>query len=196
MDHLQMRDNIHIIQTKNKDATAKRLFVLAENIGTLKMDLFKELKKAGGGEKTLKKKHPAKEEEIQLNLWSAIPFITYKTAQLFIDANYSIEQLIRGELKREDIAMLEYTAGGKIGKRAVHILRIADAKKSKQWYIKILAAIPLISRDTAKVILKDFTMVELFDLTDPLEQLKNIQKTEKRKLGAAAAKNIIKFLLK
>ena len=195
MDHLQIRDNIHIIQTKNKDATARRLFTLASNIGTLKIEYFKDMK-AGGGEKTLKKKKVPKDEEIELNVWSSLPNITYKTAKLFMDEGYTIKQLITGELGRETIAMLEYPSGGKIGQRAQRILKITNEEKSKNSYEKLLAAIPLVSRDTAKVILKEYSIMELFELEDPVEKLKNIQKSEKRKLGNTAANNINKFLLK
>lgn len=193
MDHLQIRDNIHLIQTRNKEATAHRLFTLTKNIGTLKIDFFKEMKK-GGDEKTLKKKIPAKEEEIVLNIWKSIPFITFKTAKLFIDAKYTVKQLINGEIEREVIAMLEYPSGTKIGKRAKRILEITNAQK--KYYVNLLSAVPLISKNTAKVILEMYNMKTLLNMEDPFEKIKNIQKTEKLKIGQAAAKNIIKFLLK
>lgn len=192
MDHLQIRDNIHLIQTRNKEATARRLFTLTENIGTLKVDFFKELKK-GGGEQTLKKKIPAKEEEIVLGVWKAIPFITFKTAKLFIDAGYTIKQLIKGDIKREEIAMLEYPSGTKIGQRAKKILAIIDAPK--KHYVNLLAAIPLISKNTAKVILEIYDIQTLLNLSEPLGKIKDIQKTKKTKIGQAAANNLIKFLL-
>lgn len=193
MDHLQVRDNIHLIQTRSKEYTAHRLFTLAKNIGTLKIDFFKELK-TGGGEKTLKKKMPAKEEEILLNVWSSIPFITTKTAKLFIDAKYTIKQLLKGEIKREEIAMLEYPSGTKIGVRAKKILAITNS--SKKNYVNLLASVPLISKKTASVILDTYSMKTLLDMDDPLKKLKEIQKTEKTKVGAAASNNIIKLLLK
>jgi len=195
MDHLQIRDNIHIIQTKNKTETAKRLFVLARNIGTLKVEFFKELK-TGGGEKTLKKKTTPKDEEIELNVWSSIPCITYKTAQLFINNNYTIKQLILGEISRDTIAMMEYPTGGKIGQRAHRILKITDVEKDQKRYENLLSAIPLISKGTANAILKKYSISEIFNLENPVEKLSVIQKSEKRKLGISAANNINKFLLK
>jgi ERCC4-type nuclease len=140
------------------------------------------------------------EEQILYNLWTQIPYITSKTASLFIEEDITIKQLLLGQVDINTISTMKYTSGVIVGtKRASKILLVTKNNPyAIKVFIKILSEIPLISKLAACAILKTYSILQLITLVDNKENrtnLANIQKTEKTKIGAKATEHIFKYLI-
>jgi len=137
------------------------------------------------------------DSEIIHDIWCSIPNITTKTAILFIDKGYHISDLFLGVIKHDDIFNLKYSNGAIIGKRSNKIINITKNHISNNiYYCKILTAIPGITKQTAQKILEGNTFVDLLKGNVSIDDIANIKKTEKSKIGKSAAEKIHKFLVK
>jgi hypothetical protein len=127
------------------------------------------------------------------SVWTSIPYITPKSAHLF--KKFKIKDLLLGKIPESEISMLRYNSGVSIGTRAKKICSIANNPKK---FSTILATIPLISKGTADHLLTQISMERLLNLTNTpenLDMVADLRRSEKRRLGPAAAGNIWKFLL-
>ena len=108
-----------------------------------------------------------------------------------------LRDIIDNSITINDIAAYRYDTGAFIGlTRAGRIVNstiktFSGEKNARQ--VTALATIPLISKDTANLILNKYSFNELmFSVT--IEELADLKKSKNKRLGEAAAKNIIMYL--
>ena len=121
------------------------------------------------------------------------------TAPLLSENNISLYTIYHKIHDCAYIANIKYSSGASIGlskakKITDCVSRINDNRYAKTRS-RILSSIPLISKKTAETILKQIKLSDILDQTADISELANIKKTEKIKLGNAAATNIIKYLI-
>lgn len=203
LDHLMIRDNIHVIYSVNEVDTVSRLIELATNYISLNIELTPIVgaspqNEVHDGISILTTTIPKTDLEIIYLLWSTIPNITTKTATLFIDAGYHISDLFIGNITKADISTMKYKSGTIIGARAAKILKICDNDDIDNYkhYCNMLATLPMITKKTAVLILLKVSFNDLLRGKLSEKCIADIKKTEKTKVGATAAKNIYKFLIK
>lgn len=209
LDHLAFRDGVHMLYAKTGFGTAGRIFELAKNYSTIKPspleeidELLREEKK--GGEEKLKTKHTASDELILFNMWSAFPYITDKSVNLFVEKGYKLKDLIQGNIPKKDIAVLKYSSGVMIGlKRATNIIKNSRLEKT---HINLLAEIPSVTKKSAKKILDEIELKKIYETLEKIEyekisqselfqKIEKIQKTEKSKIGKSTTQKILKYLI-
>jgi ERCC4-type nuclease len=198
LDHLAFRDGVHMIYAKSCNDTARRVFELTKNYGTITPSPLKKIDKLldgdepkTGGEEKLRTKHESSDELILFKMWCSFPYITEKTANLFVTGGYKLKDLILDNIPKKNIAVMKYASGTLIGtKRAANMIKFAKLQKTQ---VKIMSEIPSVTAKTAKLILEKFSIEELLEITE-VDKISKIQKTEKAKIGVASAKKIIKFL--
>jgi ERCC4-type nuclease len=211
LDHLMIRDNIHIIYSNDEEDTSVRLIELCANYLTLNirnttdaMDVDQE--SPAQNEQTAQNEQmqllttviPKTDLQIIYNLWAAIPQITTKTATLFIEGGYHISDIFTDRLTKVDISLLQYTNGTIIGKRADKIIKIKDVDDHTNYkhYCNIIAEIPGVTKKTASKILLKANFKELVMGNLTIEEIASIKKTEKSNIGISSASKIYKFLVK
>lgn len=225
LDHLMIRDNISVIYSNNEEDTTNRLIEFCtnyislgisssnileggskeDNRETIPMDIDdSEAGPSGINEisilTTVVKKT---DDQIIKNIWSCLPQVTTKTGELFIKNDIHISALLTGKISELDIVAMRYDNGTIIGKRATKILNTANPKdcekknrENYRYYCNILAEIPGITKNTAALILVKVTFIELLMGKIAIDDLAKIKKTEKSKIGIAAAEKIYKYLVK
>jgi ERCC4-type nuclease len=200
LDHLIQRDNIHIIYSNDPQDTVTRLIEFANSYLTLvstEKNIIDTNKTEGGDMAILTTTIPKTDLEITYMLWSTIPNITTKTATLFIDAGYHISDLFIGNITKEEIAVMKYPSGTIIGKRAEKIIKIRDNNSTNyKTYCNLLAVLPMITKKTAALILLKVKFNDLLRGQISMQEICDLKKTEKTKIGKTAAANIFKFLIK
>jgi ERCC4-type nuclease len=204
LDHLAFRDSVHMLYSKSDADTAARVFEVAKNYATITPSMLStggdnpKTPSADGGKtpaqpSVLRPKHAPSDALIISNMWCACQNITSNNVNVFLNHPCKLKDLLLGAIPKKDIAVMQYTSGVMIGeKRASNIVKSA---RSAHTHAKMLAEIPSITIATAKKILEVVSIEELLTLENAEELLANIQKTEKTKIGKAAAKKIIKFIL-
>lgn len=210
LDHLIMRDDIHIIYSKDPADTAVRLIEFCTNYLSL-------LQKMGAGVKNeivegeeTQNEEPEKQKDMDIlctaiptsdlqivyKMWSSIPNITNTTATLFIDAGYHISDLFLGKISEQTIYTMKYPSGTIIGARAKKILKVLDDNSNYKHKCNIISSIPGVTVKTAAVILVTISFVELLQGKYTVDHIAEIKKTEKTKIGKSAAEKINKFMIK
>ena len=224
LDHLMVRDNIFMIYSDSAEDTTSRLIEFITNYISLgAVDVTMDTNSAiddvsmTGGESSnsseiitddviiekldemsiLTSVIPKTDLQIMYNLWSAIPQITLKTASLFIDANIHISELFIGKISSSEISVMRYASGTIIGTRANKIIKIRDNENVDNYkhYCNILAELPMITRKTASLILMKVTFNDLLRKKLSIQEIADIRKTPRSKIGITAATNIYKFLI-
>jgi ERCC4-type nuclease len=137
------------------------------------------------------------DKQIIYDIWSCVPNITSNTASLFIDSGYHISDLILGKISKSDIYTMRYPNGTIIGKRADKIIKITDLEniENYKYYCNILAQIPRITKKTAAIILTKASIEDIFNGVLSQDELAAVNKTDKSKIGNAAAAAVYKFLV-
>jgi ERCC4-type nuclease len=207
LDHIMIRDGIHIIYSKDVKDTPVRLIEFMTNL--LSLDSFWIVEPSVGGSTSETQNEPVElnlltkvihktETEVLYNIWSQIPNITTKTASLFIDNDIHISDLFLGKISKKEISILRYTNGTIIGKRADKIIKVIDNSnhENHKHYCNILAELPMITKKTAALILMKATFNELVSGSLSITEISNIRKTENKKIGKTAAEGIYKYLIK
>ena len=213
LDHLAFRDGIHMIYSKNQEYTSIRLFELAQNYMSLK-ETIKEIDDIKENEsKKLNVKHNTEEikelnvkhkiDDISINeqIIRCIPGVGSVISVILSENGISIYSIFQDIHTQEFIASLKYNTGAIIGiekaKKIMNIKKLLESssERSNKLKIKILSNIPLITTKTAAKILESFDLVQIIKGEISLDDLSNIQKTEKSRLGNKAAENIYKYLL-
>lgn len=194
LDHLMIRDNIHIIHSKNKKNTVYRIFEIVRNyLSITPSPLLKyDAMDGGGGISQLKEKIVCEKADTY-KLWCAIPNITEKTASLFINKGYHISDLLLKKISKEQIFELKYANNYVIGKRSEKIWKSIS---SNEVHIKILSQIKGVTKKTAEIILNTYKFESLMNGETSIEMLSIIQKTSSKKLGIVVASRIINKLTK
>jgi ERCC4-type nuclease len=136
---------------------------------------------------------------IDQQLLLCLPCVGSCTAPLLSENNVSLYSIYHQVHDWAYLANIKYSTGAVIGipkaKKIIDcVLKINESRYNKTR-VKILSSIPLISKKTAESILKQIKLTDILDETLTISELANIKKTEKTKLGNAAASNIIKYLI-
>jgi len=206
LDHLIFRDNIHIIYSKDIENTVERIFELAYNYSTIKN------KNTHVDQPIPDQPIPDQpipdhlslltiKQESKINyheqILRTLPGIGSIISSLLVENNITLSKIINDEITISDIANIKYNTGAIIGvKKATKIINIKKillSSSQNKLQIKLLSEIPLISQKSAKYILMQISIKDIF--TYSLEQLKNIKKSDKSIIGQKAAENIYKYIL-
>jgi ERCC4-type nuclease len=169
------------------------------NIGESKFKSEESKETSGGNMSDLTKPFKKTDLQILYNLWSSIPYITIKTASLFIDANINLKQFLLGKVDMHQISTLKYASGVIIGeKRARKIMEFIKTEQPKQAYSKLLQQIPLVSKCVADLLLESFHFEDIItfdDTEDNRQSLADIKKSEKKRLGDKVVDNLYHYLI-
>jgi len=218
LDHLQIRDNVHILQTKDQAATAYRLLEFAKNYSTIKPSevpnvvISEEVKtveqsddavsgKAQTAESqdmqlqdteshitALTEPKAASDLQIKYKMWQSMPGVTNKIATMMIDAKINMLDFATGKITHDQIFAMKYPSGNIIGKHAKKLTGW-QSKSDLAIQRKIIVAIPGVSNDAAeKLITEDRNIAQLADLD--VDIIAKMQKTKKRKIGPKLAAKI------
>ncbi len=194
LDHLIIRDGVHVIYSSSCEDTAARLIEFIYNYLSLNLpQVGKQDEKNGGFDLT--KKIPKNDLKITYAIWGCIPGITEKTASLFLQKNYHVSDLILGKISKEEIYTMKYSNGTIIGKRSDKIYSISEqSEKNLLIFQTMLSCINGITKKTAILLLDKFNFIDLIQNKLSLDDIANTYKTEKTKIGKKAANEIFKFL--
>ena len=182
---LEIRDDIHVIRSKNMTDTAEQLRFLCEVYSGMKDDL--QIK--GGEENGLTKKEillqikPTKEEKIDtalIKIWSSQKGISVTTAKV-LSREFTLAECINKTLDFDRLGTIKINAR-KLSKNIIASLSSFDENK-------LLAAYPGISPATAFKLLNEKTMSELIN-PDNIELNSNII-INKKKIGRKKIESII-----
>ena len=194
MDHLKIRNDVHVIHTADEQHTAERLYQLAANMLTIKPSIF------GASDSNidqLNKKHQLDDSGVQEKILKCLPSVGPIVSRALIDAGITFQKIYNGEFTADMIAQLKFPSGASLG--------IEKARKivSKTWLTSarcdkkrqsMLSSVPGISKVTASKILAVHSLRSIIDGQVSIETLQNIQRSEKSKLGKKASESIIKYL--
>ncbi len=154
LDHLVFRDDVIEIHTASLVATAERLFQLVRNISSITNRDVGEF--IGAAETTsaviddlsaAKINHKKSNAEVVMKLWTSLPGITTNSYKLFSEIH--ISEILLGTITPQRISELKYSNGRKFGNRkAARLLKLSNID-----HIRLLSAVPGISKKTAEIIL-------------------------------------------
>lgn len=206
LDHLIQRDGVFIIYSKNNEDTYKRLFEFIKNYSTINPSPMLNIK--GGENKNnskkglsiLKKSFIKTDLDIIYDIWCCIPYITTKTATLFIEQNITINDFLlktRDEVNVNKIYIMKYPSGFIIGKRANKITKIQNLtdKNNNKYYISMLTCIRGITKKTATLIINKFGMLDLLKNKVDKDKIINLKKTPKTIIGNKITNDIFKYFI-
>lgn len=198
LDHLSLRDNVHIIHSKNQKNTVDRIFELVKNYLTIKPSQLLTIGTgeiiAGNAIEKLKEKLILSEDAINYKIWSCLPNITEKTASLFINKGYHIADLILGNITQDQIYAFKYENGYIIGARSTKIWngsRIKDI--NNKYFNKMLTQIRGVTKKTATIILSTISIENLLKGCVSIEVISNINKTPTKKIGKKVSNLLLKY---
>lgn len=196
IDSLMFRNNIKVIWTKNCEHTAQRLMKLKSTFEKMildetflvystpeKIQLSDEVK--GAAEEVLKKKPELDVFKVRVDMLSQIKYLSRATATTLLK-QYTLQQVLLGELEEKTYRELRYASGYKLGSRGTKIhkeLKNIDL----QTQIAILSSIPHISSSVAECILKDRPLQTI--ISGNLDGL-GLLSIGAKKLGPARTKRI------
>jgi ERCC4-type nuclease len=189
LDHLIIRHPIfHILYSKNMIDTKEHILRLIKNYP---VDLLPNYTYDGGN--ILKQKTEISIEEHARRCLSKCPSISYASSEIILK-HWSIRELLSFDEKKDEnklspinintISSLKYISGNIIGEsRAKKIIR---ALKQKDTKIKILSEIKGLTKQSTKKILDELPNISQWTI----DNIKDINKTEKRKIGIKLSTNI------
>lgn len=213
LDHLAIRDGIHMLYSKDLEYTANRLFELAHNYSTThdvienvdKLDEESKNNITGSNEPQtaeLKTKQDTSESKITINeqILRCLPGVGSIISSVLAENGIDLYSLYY-EPDANKIASYKYATGATIGLVKANKI-LAGVKKtlnsesdvSHKARLRVMSCIPLISKVTAEKIISEFNMLDIIDGSVTEEELSLFKKTPKVKLGIKAAGNIVKYL--
>lgn len=206
LDHLAFRDNIQILYSASAEYTAGRLFELAQNLLSCKKIIqdIDEKEAVNGAYDASSKLKEKQVSNIGLNeqLLRCLPGIGSIISATLSEQGITLYQLYKSEYTTEQIAELKYSTGAMIGmdkgRKIAEQTRkviISASELGVKTRRKILMTIPLISKATADRLMEQTTLRAILDETISVEELADLKKTDKMRLGIAAANNIVKNLI-
>lgn len=136
----------------------------------------------------------------QVQLLQCLPSVGSVVSVLLAENGITLYSIYHEQHSIENIANIKYPTGSIIGiDRAT---KIVNSKKYFDNYsrlshtikVRVLSSIPLISKQTAEIILANISFDRLFDNDENLSDLISLEKSEKSKIGTKAVENIITIL--
>jgi hypothetical protein len=153
-----------------------------------------------GAMELLKKNREIKNMTAHEQILRAIPGIGSVISSFLYENKITLQKIHNNEVTEDQMAKMSFPNGVIVGlatakriiKKCKNICGSGDTCHKSR--IKILAEIPLISVKTAEKILLNFHFSDIISKKITVQQLSDVQKTEKTKLGNKAAENIITYL--
>jgi len=147
----------------------------------------------------------SKRQDSQINIneymLQLIPGVGNVLSSILSEANISLKKLILTEIEMDSIAKLKYNTGGSIGIikagkiiEACRMIANSKSQVSNKIRMKILTAVPLISKNTAEKILSSIEFKTLFTDEQIYLAIQNIYKSTTNKIGLKASNNLKKYL--
>jgi hypothetical protein len=147
----------------------------------------------------------SKKQESEINIreymLQLIPGVGNVLSTILSDANINLKKLILSLVDVDSIAKLKYSTGGSVGLikagKIIDSCRMLANSKSQvanKIRMKILHAIPLISKPTAEKILSSIEFKSLFTDEQIYLAIQNIYKSPKNKIGIKSSSNMKKYL--
>lgn len=201
LDHLSFRDGIHMFYSKDPEYTANRLFELAQNYLSMK-EVIKEidsLDTVDSNDSSLKEKQVT---GIAVNeqLLRCIPGIGSVISAILAEEGITLPKLYMEKCSIDSIAGLKYTSGSLVGldkaKKVCKIKDIIDSNSiaNNKVKVRMLSSIPLISKSTAEKIIETVELSKVITGEVTCDEIAEIKKSEKIRIGPKAAKNITDVL--
>lgn len=147
------------------------------------------------------------DSDIIERMWVAIPGVSVKSAPILMDRYrigdlVSANDILAAKLTKQ-IAELQYPTGRRFGDDlAKKIMKLSYAGKGvtrlddlKNICVGILAEIPGVTRESAKVILDNYSLRQICSGEVNEDALAEVQKSGNRKLGLKTAQKIMELLL-
>lgn len=200
--HLQVRDNISIIRTKDTLDTAETLVRFMRSMDTLykscdgeiiceyEKSIPTELQKCDALSELTARREKT-DDEIVREIWACIGGITVETAIDFM-RHWSIADIVSGKIELETIIATRMSNGRTINKKAVNGL--CDITKLVE--IKMLQAVPGISRKTAIHLLTDKSLSRLLSYNKEMSIeiiAPSLGNKPARRLGDKMAEKIMRY---
>jgi len=140
---------------------------------------------------------------IQEQLLQCLPGIGSIVSTLLAEQGVSLYSLYHGIHTSDDLARIKFPTGSSIGlvraKKIIDNIKlingVSQSQLAKKIQVRILSTIPLVSANSAKKILEIIELKDIFNGTVYVDLLKDISRTEKSKLGAKVANNILEYLI-
>ena len=172
LNHIRFRDDCHVMYSENIKHTAEVLIDLVTNLISIKNDIIPN---TGGNDisntNLLKIKKQSSIEELQEIVMCAMSGIT-QLSYASISAKFKITDIINGLPTIMDISELKYKSGNKFGNKRAKI--ILNQKYTD--YIRMLSAIPGVTKETARKILEAFPMKKLISSDVSADDIANVVK--------------------
>lgn len=201
LDHLIMRDHIHVDYSKNPNGTAIRLAELSKNFTTITDDIvFKSdeehkqiIEEVMGMREQCEEITSMKNKKEAILGWCALPGVDLVTTGIIRRAGYSLADVIKGKLSTSELAVMKYPGSDKaVGfERATSIMKGVNKPETA---IAILSSVRGVSKAKAKAIYADFSnsLTEL--LEDGTKNTIGNVKVGGRAVGKAVATKILNTL--
>ena len=186
--HLEIRDNIHVIRTKNPAHTAKELRFLCEVYSDLaSRDTFREIKGSSLAEVS-KNCEVSEETKLKNSIYAAWSSIKGVGKSSYILAEkYSLYDVLIHNLPGLD----EIKINNRSLTKTVRELLKSDLNEVQQKLI--LSSIPGVSKISAGRIAANFELIDFFDESKKNEII-SFQLTERKKLGNSIYQKVIEIL--
>lgn len=200
LDHLIIRDHIHVDYSKNPNGTAIRLAELAKNFTTIAHDFNyvntdehkNVIEEVVGAREQCEEVIDMKNKKEAILGWCALPGVDLVTTGIIRRAGYSLAEVISGKLTTSELALMKYPNSIAIGfERATNIMK---GIKKPTTAIAILSSVRGVSKEKAVAIFADFSnnLTELVE--DGTELSISKIKFNGKSIGKAIATKIINTL--
>ena len=196
MDSIRFKHNISVIKTKDIEHTAARINILFRKFS--KMIMGGELVIAGGAEAVaetpniLKKKRVMIADQVHVKMLACIRGVSHETARHVL-TNHVIRSLLIDGVTTEELSKIKYHSGMSLGlNKAVKICNKLKSVTSGSvagipLALNMLACVDGISKSLAAVILNNVSFEDLLSEGFDFNQIANIKRSEKRRIGMAIA---------
>lgn len=190
LNHIMIRHQIPILYTANQEETVKLVFDMSDSYPMELVDA-KVANNVGGADETFDPLVFKRDQNIRNEAFTALgaaPGISYSTAGMLL-RHYSIMEMLCGDVI-DSLAELQYpVSGGKIERRRA--CKIVNNLRKRDTHVKMLASVRGITKSVAAKIMDH--------MPDDISRwdegtLADCEKTQKRRLGKAAAKKIMTVL--
>lgn len=178
LDHIMLKNLANIIYTKNIEHTITRIYELVDRLEVNEIPQFNEKNKI----LSFPKDHSDKQTKFEC--FCSIPQISTTTANVIKD--WTLLELY--DANKEKLSSITYSSGNILGD--VKARKIEIAMKQKKCWIDILEKIQGITKKTAGLIFDFEPNPHLWTK----ENLENIKKSEKSRIGPLVAERILRII--
>ena len=149
---------------------------------------------------SLKTSKKMSDEAINYALWNSIEGVTEQNFTALKDINVSLQGLLLGQYNVKQLLHAKYRLGTLMGEKKIS--KIIASAVLRETQIKVLTQVPSISEARASAILAAHKLSDIIMGTVTEQMLADVvlssgemsDNTKSRRLGNAAAKNIIKYI--